>query len=149
MIGSADLDWQGRQLVEWVDDYYRTTYTYNADGIRTSKEVYEFGVSYVTRTEYMLSGSQIIKIGTATPPPGISVESVPMAVEKLSLRRGEVLILVSDGVQEAFADNFPKGSVDAPLGELAMKILEQGSARGEDDATAVLIRLRPVCLPTS
>ena len=86
------------------------------------------------------------KIGTATFPPGISVESESMAVEKLSLRRGEVLILVSDGVKETSVENV---SVDAPLGKLAETILEQNGDDEEDDATAVLVRLKPAGLPTS
>jgi len=86
------------------------------------------------------------KIGTATFPPGISVESESMAVEKLSLRRGEVLILVSDGVKETSVENI---SVDAPLGKLAETILEQNGDDEEDDATAVLVRLKPAGLPTS
>ena len=59
-IGSQELTWQGRELQSYTDEYYRTTYTYNADGIRTSKETYEFVIDYVTRTEYMLVGSQIV-----------------------------------------------------------------------------------------
>ena len=89
------------------------------------------------------------KIGTATPPPGISVECDPIAVEKLSLRRGEVLILVSDGVDVRSVQSLPEGSSDGPLRGLAEKILEQGSKEGEDDATAALIRLHPAGLPTS
>ena len=89
------------------------------------------------------------KIGTATPPPGISVEADPMAVEKLSLRRGEVLLLVSDGVTETAIRDLSDGSADAPLGVLAEKILNQSGAVAEDDATAALIRLRPAGLPTS
>ena len=89
------------------------------------------------------------KIGTATPPPGISVEESCMAVEKLSLRRGEVLMLVSDGMDETLLANLSDVSPDAPLGGLAMKILEQGCKIGEDDATVMLIRLRPAGLPTS
>ena len=89
------------------------------------------------------------KIGTATPPPGISVESDPMAVEKLSLRRGEVLILVSDGVKEVSIQSLPEASADAPLGKLAAQILQQDGVEAEDDATVALIRLRPAGLPTS
>ena len=89
------------------------------------------------------------KIGTATPPPGISMEPVPMAVEKLSLRRGEVLVLVSDGVEASSLQELPDGAADAPLGGLAVHILNKGCSRGEDDATAALIRLRPTGLPTS
>ena len=72
-----------------------------------------------------------------------------MAVEKLSLRRGEVLMLVSDGMDETLLANLSDVSPDAPLGGLAMKILEQGCKTGEDDATVMLIRLRPAGLPTS
>jgi len=89
------------------------------------------------------------KIGTATPPPGISVESTQMAVEKLSLRRGEVLMLVSDGVDAQLLRGLSDVSPDAPLGGLAVKVLEQSSESGADDATVALIRLRPTGLPTS
>ena len=72
-----------------------------------------------------------------------------MAVEKLSLRRGEVLILVSDGVNGGLLEDMTGLSADAPLGELAENILQRGCAGNEDDATAALIRLRPALLPTS
>ena len=72
-----------------------------------------------------------------------------MAVEKLSLRRGEVLLLVSDGVQETSVQGLTEASPDGPLGELAARILEHNDVGEEDDATAVLIRLRPTGLPTS
>ena len=98
---------------------------------------------------WVLSRHKAEKIGTATAPPGISLESVQMAVKKLSLRRGEVLALVSDGVADASLQELPAGSSDAPLGELAVRILAQGGKKGEDDATAALIRLRPTGLPTS
>ena len=89
------------------------------------------------------------KIGTATPPPGISVQENHMAVEKLSLRRGEVLILLSDGVDGEEVFCHPGLSPDAPPGELAAEILERGSGSGDDDATAAVIRLRPTGLATS
>ena len=89
------------------------------------------------------------KIGTATFPPGIGVESTQMAVQKLSLRRGEVLMLVSDGVDGEKIGSMSGESPDAPLSNLAVRILEQSSPEGEDDATVVLVRLRPTGLPTS
>ena len=89
------------------------------------------------------------KIGTATPPPGLSVKSVQMAVEKLSLRRGEVLMLVSDGVSNQLLQNLSDVSSDAPLRTLATHILNQSHPEDEDDATVILIRLRPAGLPTS
>ena len=48
---------------------------------------------------YLLRKSGTEKIGTATPPPGLDLGHARETVEKLSLRRGEVLILVSDGVR--------------------------------------------------
>ena len=70
-----------------------------------------------------------------------------MAVRKLSLRRGEVLALVSDGVNGALLGEMPDVPVDAPLKALAVQILETCAAGEEDDATAALIRLRPAGLP--
>ena len=88
------------------------------------------------------------KIGKATPPPGIGMDPAAVAEETLSLRRGEVLILVSDGVQEEVMARLPGSRADGPLGELATEILNQ-CTEGEDDATAALIRLRPTGLPAS
>lgn len=89
------------------------------------------------------------KIGTATPPPGISVTGIRETVEKLSLRRGEVLIMLSDGVDGEVALRQSDLTPDWPPGELAAKILERGRGKVEDDATAAVIRLRPTGLPVS
>ncbi|MDO5401777.1 MAG: PP2C family protein-serine/threonine phosphatase [Eubacteriales bacterium] len=84
------------------------------------------------------------KIGTATPPPGLSVSDCHETVEKLSLRRGEVLILLSDGVDGEGALRLSDLTPDAPPGELAAEILEKGRGAGEDDATVAVLRLRPI-----
>ena len=61
-IGEQRLTWEGRQLTSWSDGEYITIdYGYNADGIRTFKEVYDADTGETTRHEYILSGSQIIK----------------------------------------------------------------------------------------
>jgi stage II sporulation protein E len=88
------------------------------------------------------------KIGTAGPPPGLSVTDGRETVERLSLRRGETLILLSDGVD---GEEIPHraGEWEAlPPGELADAILEQGRGDGTDDATAVVIRLAPETMST-
>ena len=77
------------------------------------------------------------------------MQSVPMAVEKLSLRRGEVLLLVSDGVNGELLQEVTEVSPEEPLRDLAGKFLRQGSRAAEDDATVALIRLRPAGLPPS
>ena len=72
-----------------------------------------------------------------------------MTVEKLSLRRGEMLILISDGVDGEEIPCLSDVSADGPPGVLAAKILEQCCGQGEDDATAAVLRLRPSCTSTS
>ncbi len=96
---------------------------------------------------YLLTRGRAEKIGTATPPPGLSVESHGETVEKLSLRRGEVLILLSDGVEVGEDLHLESLSPDLPPGELAGKILKDGCGTGEDDATAAVIRLTPMLSP--
>ncbi len=89
------------------------------------------------------------KIGTASPPPGITVGVARETVQKLSLVKGEVLILLSDGLDGEGVLSQHSFSPDMPPGELAAKILELGSGEGEDDATAAVLRLRPACLSLS
>lgn len=86
------------------------------------------------------------KIGTATAPPGISVTEMRESVTRLSLRRGEVLVLLSDGVEVGDVLRRNGMTPDAPPGELAERLLELGCGRGEDDATAAVIRLYPTDL---
>ena len=59
-IGQTSLTWRGRQLTNYaLSSTKNVSYTYNADGIRTSKS-YVDG-STTTRHEYTLNGSQIVK----------------------------------------------------------------------------------------
>ena len=91
---------------------------------------------------YVISQGEPIKIGTATPPPGLSVADGRETVERLSLRRGETLVLVSDGVDGEEVRRRSLEFLELPPGEMAAGILEPGGD-GEDDATAVVIRLVP------
>ena len=93
---------------------------------------------------WLLTRGKAEKIGTATPPPGITMEGSGETVEKLSLRRGEVLILLSDGVEVGEDLRLSDLAPDWPPGELAEKILEREHGAGEDDATAAVIRLVPL-----
>ena len=91
---------------------------------------------------YLLGGRGTEKIGTAGPPPGISMEDTRETVRRLSLRRGEVLILVSDGAE--IGEILRRGNVGPmPPGELAQWLLEKSDAGGEDDATVAVLRLTP------
>ena len=82
------------------------------------------------------------KIGTAGPPPGLLVADSPGAAQRLSLRRGEILLLLSDGVDGEAALPLCLAEEEPP-GELAARILERGTGAGNDDATVAIVRLRP------
>ena len=95
---------------------------------------------------YLLTRNGPEKIGTAAPPPGLSVTGIRETVDKLSLRRGETLILLSDGVDgEAAMRRAGELTCQEP-GEMASKVLRYGRGMGPDDATAAVIRLTPVTL---
>lgn len=94
---------------------------------------------------WLLTAREMKKLGTATPPPGLSLDGSEETVEKLSLIRGEALILLSDGVAGEESLRRSGLTPDGPPGELAAKILGVGGRSG-DDATAVVIRLYPVRL---
>ena len=90
---------------------------------------------------YLLTEAGAEKIGTATPPPGLSVTDQRETVERLSLRRGETLVLCSDGVGGEDALRCSYTDADEAPGELAARILESGALAGGDDATVAVIRL--------
>ena len=98
---------------------------------------------------YFISRGESVKIGTATPPPGLSVTDCRETVEKLSLRRGETLVLLSDGAggEEAVRTSWEHAL--EPVEALAAKMLRAGAGENSDDATVAVIRLRaaPVDLP--
>jgi len=91
---------------------------------------------------YVLSAGGCEKIGTTSPPPGISITEGRETVERLSLRRGQTLVLVSDGVGGEDALRCCFAAPEEPLGELAARLLELGDPTRRDDATVAAIRLR-------
>lgn len=95
---------------------------------------------------WLLGREGVEKIGTAAPPPGIWVGQIQQRVERLSLRRGEVLILSSDGVaaQETLLSG--KQLQKLPPGEIAAYLLDRGTGEDGDDATCVVIHLKPTGL---
>jgi len=96
---------------------------------------------------YLISKGAAIKIGTATPPPGLSVTDCRETVEQLSLRRGEMLILLSDGAEGEGSLLRCLEDAAQPPGELAAKILSCSSG-GADDATVAVVRLTSLPTPT-
>ena len=97
---------------------------------------------------YLLTTLGYEKIGTANPPPGLSVTGVRETVDKLSLRRGETLVLLSDGVDGEGAMRRAMELTDEDLGETVARVMRYGRGDNCDDATAAVIRLRPAALST-
>ena len=106
--------------------------------------IYKWGAA----PSWLLRDTGAEKIGTATPPPGLSVTDAPEAVERLSLRQGETLILCSDGVIADTARRGPVAMGELPSGELAAAWLTNLSGKSEDDATVAVIRLKPLSMST-
>ena len=107
-------------------------------------ELYKWGAA----PSYLLSDGAAEKIGTAGTPPGLSVSQCRETVDRLSLRRGETLVLLSDGVDGEAAIRRASELTRKTPGELASKVLQYGKGNGSDDATAAVVRLYPLTLST-
>ena len=99
--------------------------------------VYKWGAA----PSWVAGDGGLEKIGTAGPPPGLGLNRSMEKAVRLSLKRGEALILTSDGLEgegiRSRAGNFPK----AAAGELAAHLLESGAEKSADDATVAVVRL--------
>jgi stage II sporulation protein E len=99
--------------------------------------IYKWGAA----PSWLLGSCGAEKIGTAEPPPGLSVTEGRETVERLSLRRGETLVLLSDGAGGEDSLRFSWGRTGEPASELAAEILEASRTDGCDDATVAVVRL--------
>ena len=97
---------------------------------------------------YVASRLGVEKIGTADTPPGLSVTEGRETAERLSLRRGETLVMLSDGVGGEDALGRAADWWREPAGEVAASALETVDGNADDDATAVVVRLRPLSSAT-
>lgn len=93
---------------------------------------------------YLKTETEAKKIGTASPPPGFGVGEAHKAAEfQLSLRHGEFLILLSDGAGGEDAVSQITAWKDGAPKALAAALITSAKTNGEDDMTAVALRLRP------
>jgi len=90
---------------------------------------------------YLISGVGAERIGAASPPPGLSVTDYRESRDRFSLRRGQMLVMVSDGVGETEALRCCMNGVGKTPGEIAAALLSAGRTAGQDDATVVTISL--------
>jgi len=88
-----------------------------------------------------VSHAGVEKLGAAGAPPGLSVTDCQEQTEKLSLRREQLLLMVSDGISEEMALECCMDNLGCSPGVLATRLLSRSQSRGEDDATVVTIRL--------
>lgn len=94
---------------------------------------------------YLRKGDQLKKIGTASFPPGLGVGGTQQAQRiRLSLGRGEVLILTSDGVGGEEAERLCRSAGEEALAGLAGQLAASGSREGADDRTAAVVSLLPL-----
>ena len=98
---------------------------------------------------YLLGKRGAEKIGTTVPPPGLSATECRETVERLSLRRGETLLMVSDGVAGEEALRLLTAAPKLRPGDLAAFVLEQGTEGCGDDATVAAVYLTPSDLDAS
>lgn len=93
---------------------------------------------------WLLSPHGAERIGRGGPPPGISVGEFTESVDRISLRYGQVLVMLSDGIDpEAVAQRID-GLSEEPPGSLAARLLETGRTEETDDITAAVLRLMPI-----
>jgi len=91
---------------------------------------------------YLLQDGELIKIGTALPPPGL--EGTGRAERfQLSLGAGDLLVLLSDGADLPGTEEMIREWRGRSPKELAAAIVEREDGE-EDDRTAVVLKLQPV-----
>jgi len=100
--------------------------------------VYKWGAA----PSYLIADGKTEKIGMATPPPGLSASGWQPPAKRISMRGGERLIMVSDGVGEESAFRICREKADAPDELLAKCLIDCGIHQGDDDATVVCVHLR-------
>ena len=92
---------------------------------------------------YLVTAFGVEKIGCAGPPPGLSVTESRERTDRVTLRRGQSLVMVSDGIDEDQAlRSCLDGREETPQ-ELSRRLLAVSRQEG-DDATVVVIRILPV-----
>lgn len=91
---------------------------------------------------YIVRENGADRIGAPTPPPGLSVTEHRETSHKTSLKKGELLVLISDGAHDGETLRRCSEHSGAP-GALGRSLMAHCRVTAEDDATVVIIRLLP------
>ena len=101
-------------------------------------QIYKWGAA----PSYLLSPYGAQRIGYGGPPPGISVTDTGKSCETVSLRPGQWLLLLSDGIDEQKLQSLCRyGSQNHPE-DLAQELLTDARNPRQDDGTLAFIALR-------
>ncbi len=121
------------------DGSFSTVDLLEASLVTGQATLYKWGAA----PSYFKCGKETKKLGTAAPPPGFGVGEAHKAEEfRLSLREGELLVLLSDGAGGEEAGKRIAAWGDGAPKSLAAALIGQVQSEGEDDRTAVALRLR-------
>lgn len=97
--------------------------------------MYKWGAS----PSWLLGHGRAERIGEPSVPPGMEIGASREQITRLALGHGQVLVMLSDGVEGERAALWAQDIGGEP-GILAQRIVAESSG-GEDDATAVVIRM--------
>ena len=122
------------------DGGFATVDLLQADLVTGEARLYKWGAA----PSYLKRRGSVEKIGTASPPPGIGVgENHRPEGTRLSLSRGEMLVLVSDGAGGEAAERFIRQYGGLSPKELASGVVSSSQLQDEVDCTAAVLALRP------
>lgn len=91
---------------------------------------------------YLRRGTRIARLGSQTLPPGLSAGSGGAECLRVSMQSGETLILLSDGAEDAQTERRLRSFAGTDVQALADELVGSGKDAGEDDRTALVLRLR-------
>ena len=97
--------------------------------------LYKWGAA----ASFLVGAGSVEKLGAASPPPGISVTNTGEMTCSFLLKRGQILLLVSDGLEEEQVLSLCRRQKHTSAAVLAQSLLKEASR--EDDATVVAIQL--------
>ncbi len=89
---------------------------------------------------YVVSRMGAQKMGTVTPPPGLSVEHMQEKTWSLTLRTEQILLMVSDGLEQEETLEICAELAGSSPADIGTELLRQCCK--DDDATVVTIRLK-------
>ena len=104
-----------------------------------SATLYKWGAP----ASYLLSTHTVDTLGCAGPPPGLSVEQQE-ACHKLTLRRKEMLLMVSDGIGQEEGYQCCRKGLELSPNALAAQLLTCAQVGNQDDATVITVHLEPL-----